>query len=42
MSQTQQQCFAAGMDAVIVKPFDPTQFYETVEKTALQTASVIT
>jgi two-component system, sensor histidine kinase and response regulator len=34
MGQAQQDCLEAGMDAVIVKPFDPAQFYEAIEKTA--------
>ena len=34
MGQAQQDCLAAGMDAVIVKPFDPAQFYEAIETTA--------
>jgi CheY-like chemotaxis protein len=32
MGEAQQQCLAAGMDAVIVKPFDPAQFYAAIEK----------
>jgi signal transduction histidine kinase/ligand-binding sensor domain-containing protein/ActR/RegA family two-component response regulator len=31
MNQAQEQCIAAGMDSVIVKPFDPVQFYEAIE-----------
>jgi CheY-like chemotaxis protein len=32
MGQAEQECLAAGMDAVIVKPFDPARFYEAIEK----------
>jgi CheY-like chemotaxis protein len=38
MSQAKRQCLAAGMDAVIVKPFDPVQFYDAVENGALKPA----
>jgi CheY-like chemotaxis protein len=31
MSHAEEQCLAAGMDAVIVKPFDPVQFYNAIE-----------
>ena len=34
MGQAQQACLAAGIDAVIVKPFDPAQFYEAIEEIA--------
>jgi two-component system sensor histidine kinase/response regulator len=37
MSHAREQCLAAGMDAVIVKPFDPVQFYDTIESIAMQT-----
>jgi signal transduction histidine kinase/ActR/RegA family two-component response regulator len=33
MSHAQERCFACGMDAVIVKPFNPLHLYEAVEKT---------
>jgi len=32
MNHAQEQCMDAGMDGVIVKPFDPTQFYEIIER----------
>ncbi|MGJ5816043.1 two-component regulator propeller domain-containing protein [Paludibaculum fermentans] len=32
MSHIQQHCLEIGMDAVIVKPFDPDQFYQTLEQ----------
>jgi len=35
MGKAQQECLAAGMDAVIVKPFEPVQFYEAIEKAAV-------
>jgi signal transduction histidine kinase/ligand-binding sensor domain-containing protein/CheY-like chemotaxis protein len=31
MSYVHKQCLASGMDSVIVKPFDPAQFYEAME-----------
>jgi CheY-like chemotaxis protein len=36
MSRAQEQCLAAGMNAVIVKPFDPEQFYSVIEAIATQ------
>jgi signal transduction histidine kinase/streptogramin lyase/ActR/RegA family two-component response regulator len=33
MSHAQERCFASGMEAVLVKPFDPAQLYEVVERT---------
>jgi CheY-like chemotaxis protein len=35
MGKAQEECLAAGMDAVIVKPFEPAQFYEAIEKAAV-------
>jgi CheY-like chemotaxis protein len=35
MSHIREQCLDAGMDAVIVKPFDPDVFYESIEGIAL-------
>ncbi|QOY90703.1 hybrid sensor histidine kinase/response regulator [Paludibaculum fermentans] len=32
MNHVQQRCLEIGMDAVIVKPFDPVQFYRTLEQ----------
>jgi CheY-like chemotaxis protein len=32
MGKAQEECLAAGMDAVIVKPFEPAQFYAAIEK----------
>lgn len=34
MGGAQAECLAAGMDGVIVKPFDPEQFYDVIEKAA--------
>jgi CheY-like chemotaxis protein len=34
MNHAQKRCMAAGMDGVIVKPFDPPQLYRVVEATA--------
>jgi signal transduction histidine kinase/ligand-binding sensor domain-containing protein/CheY-like chemotaxis protein len=34
MSHAQEQCMEAGMDGVIVKPFDPAQFYNVIEAAA--------
>ena len=34
MGGAQAECLAAGMDGVIVKPFDPEQFYSVIEKAA--------
>jgi two-component system, sensor histidine kinase len=34
MLHAQEQCLAAGMDGVIVKPFDPAQLFGLVERTA--------
>ncbi len=34
MGGAQAECLAAGMDGVIVKPFDPEQFYDAIEKAA--------
>jgi len=31
MTQAREGCLAAGMDSVLVKPFDPAQLYEAVE-----------
>jgi len=39
MGEAQQECLAAGMDGVIVKPFEPEQFYDAIERTALATAT---
>jgi signal transduction histidine kinase/ActR/RegA family two-component response regulator len=35
MGKAQQECLAAGIDAVIVKPFEPAQFYEAIETAAV-------
>ena len=32
MSEAQERCLAAGMDAVVVKPFDPAQLYMAIER----------
>jgi signal transduction histidine kinase/ligand-binding sensor domain-containing protein/CheY-like chemotaxis protein len=37
MNHVHPQCLAAGMDSVIVKPFEPEQFYNAVEGIVLQT-----
>jgi CheY-like chemotaxis protein len=37
MGTAQQDCLAAGMDGVIVKPFERGQFYEAIERTAWET-----
>jgi CheY-like chemotaxis protein len=34
MSHAQEKCMEAGMDGVIVKPFDPAQFYAVIEAAA--------
>ena len=34
MSGAHERCLEAGMDAVIVKPFDPPQLYATIERLA--------
>jgi signal transduction histidine kinase/ligand-binding sensor domain-containing protein/CheY-like chemotaxis protein len=39
MNHAQEQCMEAGMDGIIVKPFDPAQFYTVIETTASQTFS---
>ena len=39
MGEAQQECLAAGMDGVIVKPFEPEQFYDAIERTALAAAT---
>jgi signal transduction histidine kinase/ligand-binding sensor domain-containing protein/ActR/RegA family two-component response regulator len=36
MLHAQEQCLAAGMDGVVVKPFDPAQLFDLVERTASQ------
>jgi signal transduction histidine kinase/ligand-binding sensor domain-containing protein/ActR/RegA family two-component response regulator len=36
MGEARQQCLAAGMDGVIVKPFEPAQFYEAIERMAFE------
>ena len=41
MGQAQQDCLAAGMDAAIVKPFDPAQFYEAIERMAIAVAGAV-
>ena len=39
MSHVQEKCRACGMDSVIVKPFDPAQFYAAVEMSLSDSAS---
>ncbi len=34
MNQARERCLAAGMDSIIVKPFDPAQLYATIEQLA--------
>jgi signal transduction histidine kinase/ligand-binding sensor domain-containing protein/CheY-like chemotaxis protein len=36
MSHAQEQCREAGMDGIIVKPFDPAQFYTVIEASVSQ------
>jgi CheY-like chemotaxis protein len=36
MNHAQEQCLALGMDGVIVKPFDPIQFYDIIERAAFK------
>ena len=36
MNHAQEQCLALGMDGVIVKPFDPIQFYDIIERATLK------
>ena len=38
MRHTQQQCLDAGIDGVIVKPFDPDQFYDMIESSSVDLA----
>ena len=35
MGEARNRCLAAGMDSVIVKPFDSVQFYDAVEAIGL-------
>ena len=36
MSEAHEQCLAAGMDSVIVKPFDPVQLYSVIEQMSMR------
>ena len=40
MTDAHVQCLAAGMDAVIVKPFEPAQLYGTIEQLATPSRSI--
>jgi signal transduction histidine kinase/ligand-binding sensor domain-containing protein/ActR/RegA family two-component response regulator len=41
MGKAQEDCLAAGMDAVIVKPFEPAQFYAAVEKAVSANCGIV-